>query len=195
MDISNTTLNDKEFAKGVWGLALLRGVLLVIFGFMTVIWPHITFYVLSLLFAIYVLLAGAFNLGGGVASIAKGGAWFLRSVLGLFQLGIGVWLLRNDIIVKLSTFAIFVGLVFLIQGIVELVESIANKDLGHRGLLGFTGVIGIIAGVILIRYPISSGLAFTWVIGVYGLIVGTMTIVMAMNLRHIAKYGVSKDKK
>lgn len=187
MDMSKTALNDKEFAKNIWGLTLFRGVLLVVFGFMAVIWPGITFYVLSLLFAIYVLVAGAFNLAGGVASLSKGGAWFLRSVLGLFELGIGVYLLRSDIVVKLATFTIFVGLVFLVQGLVELVEAIANKDIGHRMLLGFTGIIGIIAGVILVRYPIHSGLAFTWVIGIYGLIAGTMTIVLGFNLRHIAK--------
>ena len=189
IDMSQTALGDKEFAKNIWGLTLFRGVLLVVFGFMAVIWPGITFYVLSLLFAIYVLIAGAVNLGSGVASLAHGGTWFLRSVLGLFELGIGVYLLRSDIVVKLATFIIFVGLVFLVQGIVEVVEAIANRDLSHRALLAFNGVIGVVAGVILLRYPIRSGLAFTWVIGIYGLIVGTMTIVMGFNLRHIAKHG------
>lgn len=192
--MSNTALNDKEFAKGVWGATMLRGVVLVIFGFMAVIWPGITFYVLSLLFAIYVLVAGIMNLAGGISSLSKHKAWFLRSVLGLFELGIGVYLLRSDIVVKLATFIIFVGLVFLVQGIVELVEAIVDKDNGHRVLLGLTGVIGIIAGVILFRYPISSGLAFTWVIGIYGLIAGTMTVVLAFNLRHVAKYGTKKRK-
>jgi uncharacterized membrane protein HdeD (DUF308 family) len=46
-----------------------------------------------------------------------------------------------------------------------------------------TGVLGIIAAVAIVFYPVQSSLAFTWVLGVYALIHGVTTVGFAVQIR------------
>ena len=183
-DLKASELNSKRALKDLWWLFSLKGGLLVVLGFMAVIWPGITLYVLSVLFAIYFLVQGAISIVTGVRSLAGHQAWFLRTALGVLEVGIGVYLVASEVATQVALFVIYVGLMFLIQGIIEVVEALANsRDSGHRILLGVSGALAIIAGLILIRYPLTAGVTFAWVIGLYGILAGTMGLIYGLSLR------------
>ena len=184
LDISGSALADKKSLQDLWWLFSLRGLALLLFGMLAVIWPGITLYVLALLFAIFLLVQGSLSIISGIRSLANNKTWFLRTVLGFVEVGIGVYLLSSDVALKVDVFVIYLGLIFLIEGIVELVEAISkNNDNGHRLLNGLAGALAVIAGLILIRYPLSAGITFTWVIGLYGIIAGSLGFVYGLSLR------------
>jgi uncharacterized membrane protein HdeD (DUF308 family) len=47
--------------------------------------------------------------------------------------------------------------------------------------------LAIVAGIILVREPVSGGVAFVWVLGLYALIVGPMLIALAFDAKRAAE--------
>jgi uncharacterized membrane protein HdeD (DUF308 family) len=168
--------------KEVWWLLLLRGLALVLFGAVAVVWPGLTLLALATLFAVYLLIAGVIDIISGVRAQGRRSLWFLTVLLGLGEVGLGVYLLKSGI--ALATFIAALGLALIIIGIVEIIAAFeAGEEQGRRFLLIIGGALTIIAGFVTLRYPVSSGLAFAWVLGVWGLVWGSLQIAMCLSLR------------
>jgi|GEM_PF-6797724 len=54
----------------------------------------------------------------------------------------------------------------------EILVAFTDRDIGTRILEVVAGILAILAGFLVLRYQIAGGLAFIWVIGVYGIVVG-----------------------
>lgn len=157
-------------------LMIVKGLALFFLGLIAVAWPGLTLIIFSLVFAIYLLVDGVVEIIQGITVHGQGSHWILRIILGVIEIAAGVYLLNRPS-VAIATFVLVIGFVFLIQGIVELLSAFIDKtDSKNRTLLIVTGVIGLLAGIIILRYPVSSGIAFAWVVGVYALIAGAITI-------------------
>ncbi len=166
----------------VWWLLLLRGLALVLFGVVAVVWPGLTLLVLSTLFAVYLLIAGVIDIITGVRAQGHRGLWFLTILLGLGELGLGVYLLKTGL--ALPTLIAAIGLALIVIGIIEIIAAFeTGEDPGRRFLLIIGGGLTVVAGFITLRYPAASGLAFTWVLGVWGLVWGALQIAMCLSIR------------
>lgn len=175
-------MEDKQL-KSIWWLLLLRGLALVAFGVVAVVWPGITLAIMALAFALFIFVSGVANIIVGIGSMARGKAWFLTLILGAFEVGIGVYALRGAD-QTLGTFIAILGLTFIVQGIMSLVVAFTeDNDSGLRFLTVVAAIVAIVAGFVVLRYPVSSGLAFAWVVGVYGLIAGSITIALSFSVR------------
>ena len=75
----------------------------------------------------------------------------------------------------------FVGIYWIVSGIFDLVSMFIDHSAWGWKL--FIGIIGILAGLVIIRNPIASAVAvpviFTWVLGFYGLMAGIIMIIQA----------------
>ena len=106
--------------------------------------------------------------------------WWLVLLQGVAALLIGVLLVTNPGITVL-TLVVFLGVYWLIGGVFDLVSIF----LDHRrwGWRLFTGVLGIIAGLVIVRNPLWAGLAvpttLVYVLGIIGVIVGGARLVGA----------------
>jgi uncharacterized membrane protein HdeD (DUF308 family) len=106
--------------------------------------------------------------------------WWLVLLQGVAALLIGVLLVTNPGITVL-TLVVFLGVYWLIGGVFDLVSIF----LDHRGWGWrlFTGVLGIIAGLVIVRNPLWAGLAvpttLVYVLGIIGVIVGGARLVRA----------------
>jgi uncharacterized membrane protein HdeD (DUF308 family) len=168
--------------REVWWLLLIRGLALIIFGVVAVVWPGLTLLALATLFAVYLLIAGVIDIITGVRAQGHRGLWFLTILLGLGEVGLGVYLLKTGL--ALATLIAVVGLALIIIGIIEIIAAFEpGEDPGRRFLLIIGGAITLIAGFITLRYPAASGLAFTWVLGVWGLVWGALQIAMCLSIR------------
>src|SRR4051794_31938582 len=78
-----------------WWALTLRGILSVLFGIAAVFWPGITLLTLLYLFSAWVLVDGVIRIVTGIGSLGRHGLGFLTMLVGLFQLGVGVYLLRH----------------------------------------------------------------------------------------------------
>lgn len=173
-----------ELLRMIWWLVLIRGITLLFFGILAVAWPGITLVVLSYIFAFYILWTGVVNTVHGIVSVEHRRAWFLSLILGLLQIGVSIYVLSNPLL-TLATFILLAGVTFFLQGVLEIAVAFMDKDTGSRVLDTIGGVLAIIAGLFILRYPIAGGLAFTWVMGVYGIVVGAFVIAAALNIHTV----------
>jgi uncharacterized membrane protein HdeD (DUF308 family) len=76
----------------------------------------------------------------------------------------------------------FVALVLLIgaraivTGVLEAAAAISWRGLDGRWLLGLTGALSIVLGILLFASPATGGLALLWTIGVYAIVLGLMLV-------------------
>ena len=171
-----------EILKTIWWLTLIRGIVLLFMGLLAVAWPGITLIVLSYLFVAYVITAGIVNTIFGIMSVGKRRGWFLNVILGIAEIVISIYVLQSPAI-TLAVFIGVVGITFMAQGVLQIIIAFADKDMGSRLLDTIGGILALVAGFFILRYPISGGLAFTWVFGAYGIFGGSLLIAIALGAR------------
>lgn len=165
----------------IWWMILLRGISLLFLGILAIAWPGITLIILAYIFALYVLAIGIINTIHGITGISGRRAWFISLLLGIAQIAVSMYVLQFPGL-TLAIFVLLVGFSFLGQGILEIIIAFTDRDVGSRILDIVGGILGILAGFFILRYPISGGLAFVWVIGVYGIVVGSIAVATALSL-------------
>lgn len=169
----------------VWGALAFRGILAVLFGIAAVFWPGLTLLTLVYLFSAFVLATGLITLVLGLSNAYSEGGTLLGRVLeilvGVFEIGVGVYLLRHTD-VSLRTFLVLIGFVLIVRGIIEFFSGLFEvASASVRTFSVVTGVIAVVAGVIILVQPVSSGIAFVWILGLYALVTGPMLIALAMD--------------
>jgi uncharacterized membrane protein HdeD (DUF308 family) len=184
MDKENAAVMVQGTQEPTW-ISIVKGIVFVLFGLTALAWPGITLVNLAWVFALYMLIVGVVELISGIVYAGKSDFWWLKLIMGVLSIGVGVYLLRADTIVQLSTFIFVVGFVLIFRGVLEAVLAF-NKSLdgSTRAMLGFLGVVSVIAGFVLLRQPVSAGIAFTWILGLYALVSGPVIIGMAIAHRH-----------
>lgn len=166
--------NDSSYYLWSGAFSILAGVLVLV-------WPGITLVTLVLLISIWLLVSGVFSLIQGIMSINKGGwAWLALCGLGILQLGVGAYLVQRPGVTALTVVTLL-GLLFVVQGFVFVVRTFTtpNVDGGQRALSMLFGVLSLIAGVWVWRYPLQGGLAFVWLVGLYAIVSGALQIAAA----------------
>jgi len=156
---------------------VLGGVATILFGIAAVFWPGLTLLVLLYLFSAYVIIAGVVSIVSGIAALGKNDAGFLHILLGFFELGVGVYLLRHPA-VTFKTFVLLIGLVLVVQGVLGLIMTYYDKALDSRAqaLAYMVSVVAIVAGVLVMFAKPVHGVTFVWILGIYALIAGTIRI-------------------
>ncbi len=179
---------DKKLSitKEIWWLVLITGVVSSLFGLMALFWPKLTLATLVYMYAMFVVVIGAFSLFEALSNIKKDPLWWLMTLFAVFNIVIGVFLLRNPLITA-AIFVILLAVFVFVQSIMDLViASYAGKGDG-RWLWVLTGVFGLAMGFIILFYPVAASVAFVWVLGVYALVHGVVAIAYAMQTRSMVK--------
>ncbi len=178
---TNEVFDFDEASRNVWWTLVLGGLISVIFGFVAMIWPGITVGVLALLLAVFLGVYGVLDI---VRSLKKFKdsflSGFLGLVLGLLEVGVSVFLLSNvGSGFAVATLALLVAISFIVRGVIGMVlafDSAASS--GTRWLNGGVGALAIIAGLVIVWYPVSGTLAWIWVVGLFAIISGAFEIAM-----------------
>ena len=170
---SNTGEVDKSYFY--W-----RGSLAILLGVVVLVWPGLTLLSLVTLVSIWLLLSGVASIIDGIQNIKNGGlGWMLTVLLGVFELGVGAYLVQRPGLTAL-TIVTLLGAVFVVQGFVYFGRTFlaAGASGGQRLLSMLFAVLSFVAGVWLWRYPIHGSLAFVWLLGLYAIASGALLIGM-----------------
>lgn len=106
--------------------------------------------------------------------------WWLGLMSGILNIIVGILLLTNP---GKTTIALVwvLGLFWLIQGIFTLVAMF--EDHSAWGWKLFMGIIGILAGIVVMRHPIASAVTvpmiLVLILGIQGLITGVISLILA----------------
>jgi uncharacterized membrane protein HdeD (DUF308 family) len=161
-----------------WWLFLIRGILAVLFGLVTLAWPALTLITLVLLYGAYAFIDGltAIWVGG------KSRAWVVL-LFGILGVLVGVYTFFYPGVTAIALLYL-IAVWAIVRGIFEIVMAIQlRKEISYEWALIVSGLISIIFGVVLIANPGEGALALVVVIGVFALMFGIMMIVFAFRVR------------
>ena len=168
-----------------WGWLLFFGIVTLLLGILVVADPASSVIFVAVMVGIWFAVAGIFRLVESFTHEGEGHrVWWI--ILGLLELVLGVYLIRH-LHVTIAIIPIIVGILWIIQGVVEFFGGIANKDMPARGWRIFMGIVSLIAGIVVVSWPIQSIVTLAWVLGIFLIIYGIMGIVGAFQIRGLAK--------
>jgi uncharacterized membrane protein HdeD (DUF308 family) len=84
--------------------------------------------------------------------------------------------------ISLYALTILFGAYTLATGIVAFASSLSGAAKGERGWLVFSGLLGIVVGIVVLAWPSISALALLYVIGAYAFALGIIVVVGAFYL-------------
>ncbi len=169
-----------------WGWVLAFGILTLAVGVVVLVWPGRTLIVVAVLFGIQLVVMGIFRFVSAFAvSDVGGGTRVLYALLGVLSLIIGLYALRH-VLITLLALALLLGIFWIVSGAIELFNALAHSEVEHRGWLIFTGILSIVAGIVVLAYPGISLVTLAIVLSIWLLIYGVMEITIAFRIRRLA---------
>ncbi len=173
-------LND--FLNTTWWMLLVRGIVLLFFGGAALLWPTIPLASLAILFALFLLADGVMEILTGMSAMESHRYWFLIIGKGVLEVGAGIFALTNADF-DISGFALLAGLILFATGVLSIIITLEEYTNKIKFVHIVAGVIGVLAGIIILLYPSDQGLEFVWALGAYGLLAGTMIIASAIDIK------------
>ena len=176
----------KHMLVSNWDMFLVRGILAVLFGIVTLLMPGITLGVLVALFGAYALVDGVILSILAVKNRKNDSDWWLMLLTGVVSITAGVVTFVWPGITAASLFYLIVAWA-IVTGIFEVIYAIRfRKEIKGEGLLVLDGVLSVAFGILLLAQPTAGALAVVWMIGVYAIAYGVMLVVLAFRMRNLA---------
>ena len=168
-----------------WGWVLTFGIVTVLAGLFTLVWPGRTIVVVAVLFGIQLVVAGIFRFVAAFASDDEsGGTRVLLALLGVLSFIVGLYALRH-ILITVAALALLLGIFWIVNGAVEVFTALSHRGMQGRGWTIFMGLLSVVAGVVVLVYPGISLATLAIVLGFWLLVFGIMEIVLAFRLRSV----------
>jgi uncharacterized membrane protein HdeD (DUF308 family) len=166
-----------------WWSLVIRGIIAILFGVLTFVWPGMTLDVLVIFFGAYALIDGVLSLIGAVkASSAheRWGALFFEGIVGLFA---GVATLFWPAL-TLYALTVIIGAWAMVTGVFELIAAWRlRKQIAGEWMLALTGVASVIFGILMWIAPLAGALVLALWVGAYALIFGVLLVALGFRLR------------
>ncbi len=170
--------------NGVWWLGAVAGVATMLFGIAALFWPGLTLATFVYIFSAYVLAWGVISVVRGFMSVSTDSMWWLKLLFGVLAVGVGVYLVRHPG-VSFATLILLTGFTLVVQGLFDVVVGLFGdvKTATARTFALIGGALSVLAGVFILSQPVSGGVAFVWIIGLYALLFGPLLIAASMDER------------
>ena len=163
-----------------WGLVAAMGVASVILGLLAMFYPGATVVTIGIFFAAWLFVSGAYEVVTSFTRDGDTGSRVLHALIGVLAVIVGFALLRTPF-QSVEVFIFVLGIFWLIQGIMTFVAAFAVKQ-GRNWRL-FSGILGIVAGIIILVYPITSAVTLAFIGGFWLVILGVTQVIAGFQLR------------
>jgi uncharacterized membrane protein HdeD (DUF308 family) len=168
-----------------WGWVLVFGIITVLAGLLTLVWPGRTIVVLAVLFGAQLVVAGIFRFVAALASDDETGATrVLLALLGVLSFIVGLYALGH-VLLTIAALALLLGIFWIVNGAVEVFAALSHRGMQGRGWTIFMGLLSVLAGVVVLVYPGISLATLAVVLGFWLVVFGIMEIVLAFRLRSL----------
>lgn len=169
-----------------WWSFVLRGVFAILFGILTFALPQLTLGVLITVFAAYALVDGVIALAGAVRDIRTENRALMLLLEGIVSIGAAIVALVAPGITAVVLLYV-IAFWAIVTGCLELASAIRlRNDVDGEWLLGFSGVLSILFGFLLVASPSIGALAVVYQIGLYAAVFGGVLIALGLRLRRFA---------
>jgi uncharacterized membrane protein HdeD (DUF308 family) len=169
-----------------WGWVLAYGILTLLAGVAVLVWPGQTLLVLAVVFGVQLIVSGIFRFVAALASDdLTGGTRVLLALLGVLSIIIGLWAVRH-VLITLLALTVFLGIYWIVSGVIDIFNAIAHREMPARGWAAVMGILGALAGIIVLAYPGLTLLGLAVILGIWLLVFGIMEITAAVRIRRLA---------
>jgi uncharacterized membrane protein HdeD (DUF308 family) len=172
----------EQLVDNLWGWFVAQGIVTLLFGLVALFWPGVTLVTLVILAAIYLFVIGVMLIVRGFVKRSKTQSWWFGVTAGIVAAALAIYLMIRPNI-AIGTFLSIVGILLLVRGVFDLSLAAYIVKGRDRMLWILSGVIGIIAAIVLWQFPVQAGVAFVWVLGLYALIAGVVSLIYAYRAR------------
>jgi len=163
-----------------WGLVAAMGVASIVLGLLAMFYPGATIVTICIFFAAWLFVSGAYEVVTSFTRDGDTGARVLHALIGVLAVIVGFALLRTPF-QSVEVFIFVLGIFWLIQGIMTFIAAFAVKQ-GRNWRL-FSGILGILAGIIILVYPITSAVTLAFIGGIWLVILGVTQVIAGFQLR------------
>ena len=169
----------------IWWLLLFGGLISLVVGIGIISWPTPTVIVVAVLFAIYLIISGIFEIVRSFASGLTGGTRALLLITGVLSVILGIFAIRSAADNAVDLLGIFVGIAFLFRGFASLFMGFDSKE--GRGWNIFFGIIMLVGGVVILVQPALALTTLAWVVGIWLVLIGLYEIIASFIVRSRTK--------
>ncbi len=175
-----------SLAKSWWSL-VIRGVVAILLGLVTFLWPGITLGALVLLFGAYALIDGIVAIAGAWRAASAHERWFPLIFEGIFGIVAAVIAVVWPAITLLAL-VLIIAAWSLATGGFEIVAAVRlRRYLNHEWLLALSGAASLLFGVMLIIFPLAGALVLAIWFGAYCLVFGALLVALGIRLRGVSR--------
>ena len=166
-----------------WPWILAFGIVSILVRVVAIFWPSATLVIIAIVFAVQLIVGGVFRFVGAFAIPGETG-WLraLQAILAVLSFVVGVYLLGH-VALSLLVLALVLGFYWMMHGVIVLFVAIGHPELPGRVWMIVSGLLSVLAGVLLIVLPGISLFALTLVLGVWLVLVGVMLALQAFHVR------------
>lgn len=166
-----------------WWVVVLRGALAVLFGIAALLWPQLTLRVLVVVFGVYALADGLFEVVTAFSDRKTFDGWWLFLVEGLVTVAAGVVAILWPAITALVLLYVIAAWA-IITGLFKVVAALRlRREIEGEWLLVVSGLLSVVFGILIAFQPGAGALALVWLIGAYAILFGVLVIALGFRLR------------
>ena len=168
-----------------WGLIVVMGVASILLGLLAMFFPGATIVTVAIYFAAWLFVSGIFSV---IASFTRDGdtvSRVLTAIIGVLSVIVGFALLRTPF-QSVEVFIFVLGVFWLVQGIMTFVAAFALSR--GRGWAILSGILGMLAGILILVYPITSAVTLAFIGGIWLVILGITQVIAGCQLRRLGSH-------
>jgi uncharacterized membrane protein HdeD (DUF308 family) len=169
-----------------WGWIALRGVAAVIFGVLAFAWPGVTLVVLTLFFGAYALTDGVCALVAAYRRREGRKPVWPLVLIGTLGVAAGITTFLWPEMTALALL-MFIAVWALLIGVFQIAAAIRlRKEIDNEWMLGASGGLSVLFGVLMIASPGAGAVAVAWIIGSYSIVFGVLLLALGFRLKKLA---------
>ena len=176
MAIKESFLNSLQSASKK---VIIFAVVLIVLGILSVILPAYSGITITVILGVLLVIGGALRTTFAFVTTSWGSA-ILRFLFGLVMFLGGFWLIFNPDMGTI-TLTIILAVMFIVDGISEVMFSFFLKPIGGGGMMLLNGIVSIVLGILIwVKWPASSEWAIGLMVGIKLVIDGIALLTLGM---------------
>jgi uncharacterized membrane protein HdeD (DUF308 family) len=180
---------DPEVRAGLqrtWKTLMAIGVVAIVIGCIAILVPAVASVGTAIFIGWILVIAGAFLVAGAFAAQTVGSV-VLRLLWAFLTVIVGLWLIIEPHNGTL-TLTLVLGLYFLFMGITRIAVAFAARGQRGAGLVGLSGIAGLLIGVlVLVEFPSSADWAIGLLVGIDLIFAGWTLVSVALVGKELAR--------
>lgn len=179
----NDTLAD---LGGSWTWTLGIALVTLAAGIVVLVWPDETLHVLAVVLGLYLLVSGAFRFVTAFSRDSEGSRTAMRALVAVLAILAGVLCLRHPLQTT-AVLSLILGAYWLVSGLLVAFLAGWGRDMPNRGLAFALAALGIVAGIVVLAFPVESAVALARLLGLWLVLLGLGEVAMAFMRRSAAE--------